>query len=88
MIGLVVAFVGIAGVQFLEIPELDGVASVGIGIVLAASTSLGIISKSGIIAILGISVNSHRHEVKKCNKDFSGQANRQSAPGENLFSTL
>jgi cation diffusion facilitator family transporter len=35
--GLVIAFVGISAAQYFDIPELDGLASVGIGLVLAAT---------------------------------------------------
>ncbi|MBL4756126.1 MAG: cation transporter [Rhizobiales bacterium] len=40
MIGLVVAFVGIYAAQYLNLPMLDGVASVGVGIVLAVTAVL------------------------------------------------
>ena len=33
--GLVIAFFGILGAQLLEVPELDGAASIGISLVLA-----------------------------------------------------
>ena len=38
--GLVIALAGIAGAQLLAMPQLDGVASLGIGVVLAASSLL------------------------------------------------
>jgi divalent metal cation (Fe/Co/Zn/Cd) transporter len=37
LVGLLIAFVGIAAAQAFDVPELDGVASVGIGLVLAAT---------------------------------------------------
>jgi len=37
IIGLIVAFVGLAAAHYLEMPILDGVASIGIGIVLGAT---------------------------------------------------
>ena len=40
MLGLLIAFIGIALGQWLEIPELDGVASIGIGCILAGAAML------------------------------------------------
>jgi len=40
MLGLVVAFLGIAAAEAFEVPELDGVASVLIGVILAAVAAL------------------------------------------------
>ncbi len=40
MLGLMVAFLGIAAAQYFEIPELDGAASILIGLVLAATAAL------------------------------------------------
>ncbi|MEO0327868.1 MAG: cation diffusion facilitator family transporter [Pseudomonadota bacterium] len=37
MLGLIVAFLGILGAQYLNIPELDGVASICIGLILAGT---------------------------------------------------
>lgn len=39
LLGLAIAFAGIFAAQQLEIPELDGVASIGIGLVLAATAA-------------------------------------------------
>lgn len=39
LLGLVIAFAGIAAGEFLEMPVLDGVASVGIGLVLAVTAA-------------------------------------------------
>lgn len=35
LVGLLIAFIGISAAQFFDMPELDGVASIGIGLVLA-----------------------------------------------------
>jgi cation diffusion facilitator family transporter len=40
LIGLVIAFLGIAGAQAFALPQLDGIASLGIGVVLAVSSIL------------------------------------------------
>ena len=40
LLGLIVAFAGILGAQLLEMPELDGAASIGIGLVLGATADL------------------------------------------------
>jgi cation diffusion facilitator family transporter len=40
IVGLVIAFAGIAGAQALDMPALDGIASYGIGLVLAVSSFL------------------------------------------------
>jgi len=40
LIGLVIAFLGIAGAQAFSMPQLDGIASLGIGMVLALSSML------------------------------------------------
>lgn len=37
LLGLLVAFIGISAAQFLDMPELDGVASIGIAIILGAT---------------------------------------------------
>ena len=37
LLGLLIAFIGISAAQFLDMPELDGVASIGIAIVLGAT---------------------------------------------------
>ena len=37
LIGLLIAFIGVTAAEFLQIPILDGVASIGIGLVLAAT---------------------------------------------------
>ena len=39
LIGLVIALIGIALAQILEMPRLDGIASLGIGVVLAATAA-------------------------------------------------
>src|SRR5690606_8081474 len=39
LLGLAIAFAGIFAAQQLEVPELDGVASIGIGLVLAATAA-------------------------------------------------
>ncbi len=50
MIGLLIALLGIAGAQYFGIPELDGIASVGIGIVLAlVAVLLAVEAKSLLI---------------------------------------
>jgi len=40
LIGLVIAFLGLAGAQVFSLPQLDGIASLGIGFVLAVSSML------------------------------------------------
>ncbi|HET7064196.1 MAG TPA: cation diffusion facilitator family transporter [Rudaea sp.] len=40
LIGLVIAFLGVAGAQAFSLPQLDGIASLGIGVVLAVSSIL------------------------------------------------
>ncbi|MGI9414595.1 MAG: cation diffusion facilitator family transporter [Hyphomicrobiales bacterium] len=49
MLGLLIAFVGVAGAEHFGIPELDGVASVGIGIVLAIVAVLLAIEAKGLL---------------------------------------
>lgn len=49
MIGLVLAFVGVAGSHILEIPELDGLASIAIGLVLAGVAILLAIESKGLL---------------------------------------
>ncbi len=39
IIGLIIAFVGLAAAQYLDMPVLDGVASIGIGVVLALTAA-------------------------------------------------
>jgi len=40
LLGLVIAFLGVAGAQAFSLPQLDGIASLGIGVVLAVSSIL------------------------------------------------
>ena len=49
IIGLVIAFAGIAGAEYLGIPELDAIASIGIGIVLAAVAILLAVESKGLL---------------------------------------
>ncbi len=49
LIGLVIAFAGVAGSHFLGIAELDGLASIGIGIVLAGVAILLAIESKGLL---------------------------------------
>lgn len=49
MLGLVIAFVGIALGQWLEIPELDGIASIGIGCILAGAAMLLATETKGLL---------------------------------------
>ena len=49
MLGLVCAFVGIALGEALEIPELDGAASVAIGVILAATAALLAYESKGLL---------------------------------------
>ena len=49
IIGLVVAFAGIAGAEYLGIPELDAIASIGIGIILAAVAILLAVESKGLL---------------------------------------
>jgi len=49
MLGLMVAFIGIAGSQFLNIPQLDGMASIGIGIILAAVAFILAVESKGLL---------------------------------------
>ncbi len=49
MLGLIVAFVGIGLGQVLEMPVLDGVASVGIGVILAITAALLAFETKGLL---------------------------------------
>lgn len=49
MAGLMIAFAGVAGAEYLEMPVLDGIASVGIGIVLAVVAVLLAIEAKGLL---------------------------------------
>src|SRR3546814_2240481 len=49
MLGLVVAFVGIALGEALDMPVLDGVASMGIGLILAATAMLLAYESKGLL---------------------------------------
>ena len=49
MLGLFIAFLGVAGVQYTGIYELDGIASVGIGVVLAVVAVLLAIEAKGLL---------------------------------------
>ncbi len=49
MLGLIVAFLGIAGSQIYGIPELDGLASIGIGIILAFVAVVLAIESKGLL---------------------------------------
>ncbi len=49
LIGLVLAFLGVAGSHLLGIPELDGIASVGIGIILAGVAVLLAVESKGLL---------------------------------------
>lgn len=49
MIGLIIAFVGIWGSREFGIPELDGIASIGIGLVLAGVAVLLAIESKGLL---------------------------------------
>lgn len=49
LIGILIAFAGIAGAQILERPELDGVASIAIALVLGASASLVARESKGLL---------------------------------------
>lgn len=49
MLGLLIAFAGVAGVQILDLPVLDGMASIGIGLVLAVVAVLLAIEAKGLL---------------------------------------
>jgi cation diffusion facilitator family transporter len=49
MLGLVVALIGIALGQLLDLPVLDGVASIGIGVILAATAALLAYESKGLL---------------------------------------
>ncbi|MDX1483520.1 MAG: cation diffusion facilitator family transporter [Alphaproteobacteria bacterium] len=49
MLGLIAAFAGIAAAQILHIPELDGVASIVIGIILAGTAALLAYESKGLL---------------------------------------
>ncbi len=49
MAGLVVAFVGIGAAQFLDLPLLDGVASIVIGVILAGTATLLAYESKGLL---------------------------------------
>lgn len=49
MLGLVVAFVGLLGVQFLGLPWLDGVASILIGVILGGTATLLAYETKGLL---------------------------------------
>ena len=49
MLGLVIAFAGVAGSQYFNMPVLDGAASIGIGIVLAIVAVLLAIESKGLL---------------------------------------
>lgn len=49
LLGLVVALIGIALSQLLEMPILDGVASIGIGVILAATAALLAYESKGLL---------------------------------------
>lgn len=49
MLGLIIAFIGVAGAQYLNLPILDGVASIAIGCVLAIVATLLAIETKGLL---------------------------------------
>jgi len=49
MLGLIVAFAGLLGAQFLNLPWLDGAASIAIGLVLAATAALLAYETKGLL---------------------------------------
>lgn len=49
MLGLVVAFAGLLGVQYLQLPWLDGAASITIGVILAATAALLAFETKGLL---------------------------------------
>jgi cation diffusion facilitator family transporter len=49
LLGLVIAFGGVAGSHYLGIPELDGIASIGIGLILAAVAILLAVESKGLL---------------------------------------
>jgi cation diffusion facilitator family transporter len=49
LLGLVIAFGGVAGSHYFGIPELDGVASIGIGLILAAVAILLAVESKGLL---------------------------------------
>ena len=49
MLGLIVAFAGLLGVQFLGLPWLDGAASITIGVILAATAALLAYETKGLL---------------------------------------
>lgn len=64
MLGLMVAFGGIFAAQVLDMPVLDGVASIGIGVILAAAALiLGLETKSLLIGEAASSETLHSLEV-------------------------
>ena len=49
MLGLIVAMIGIALADYLDVPALDGAASIGIGIILAATAALLAYESKGLL---------------------------------------
>ncbi len=49
MLGLIIAFIGVAGAQYLNLPILDGIASIAIGCVLAIVATLLAIETKGLL---------------------------------------
>jgi len=49
LLGLVIAFGGVAGSHYFGIPELDGLASIGIGLILAAVAILLAVESKGLL---------------------------------------
>jgi cation diffusion facilitator family transporter len=60
LVGLTIALVGIAGAQALALPQLDGVASLGIGLVLAVSSLL--LARETKALLIGESAHPHVRE--------------------------
>jgi cation diffusion facilitator family transporter len=49
MLGLIVAFAGIAAGQYWNVPEFDGIASIGIGVILAVTAALLAYETKGLL---------------------------------------
>ena len=62
MLGLLIAFLGIALGQWLDIPELDGFASIGIGCILAGAAMLLATETKGLLIGEGADPRGHRRD--------------------------
>ena len=60
LVGLTIALAGVAGAQALALPQLDGIASLGIGVVLAVSSML--LARETKALLIGESARPHVRE--------------------------